>query len=300
MLFARVSAGEHRRNPAAAWPRRHRVRPHARSRLRDRRMRRRGAAQAGAGDRHRPGGTRFRDPPRRRHPQLSHRLDDPRNLLRRAGYQPWRRYAKFSSPPHRLRLPPTASQVRHRLSRAGNRQINRALHIMAVVQLRNPTKAGPTMTQSRRRQNTQRSHAVPEAPAFRHRLPPDGPRRPGEGNGPGRTRGGGYWLQRGRLQPQHRHFGEVTSRTRHSRPYASTPIRSSGCSRRLRSRPDRSRQSALCLTTARTGAHWPGENNHPLDTEGSHDRSTQHTLPPAPRSPLALITICRRSRRQTA
>ena len=28
--------------------------------------------------------------------------------------------------------------VRHRLSRAGNRQINRTLHIMAVVQLRNP------------------------------------------------------------------------------------------------------------------------------------------------------------------
>ena len=27
-----------------------------------------------------------------------------------------------------------------RLSRAGNRQINRALHIMAVVQLRNPTQ----------------------------------------------------------------------------------------------------------------------------------------------------------------
>jgi transposase len=31
-------------------------------------------------------------------------------------------------------------QVRHRLSRAGNRQINRVLHIMAVVQLRNPTQ----------------------------------------------------------------------------------------------------------------------------------------------------------------
>jgi transposase len=31
-------------------------------------------------------------------------------------------------------------QVRHRLSRAGNRQINRVLHIMAVVQLRNPTE----------------------------------------------------------------------------------------------------------------------------------------------------------------
>src|SRR5262249_59095687 len=36
--------------------------------------------------------------------------------------------------------PPSADQPRHRLWRAGNRQINRALHIMAVVQLRNPTE----------------------------------------------------------------------------------------------------------------------------------------------------------------
>src|SRR6266516_2001911 len=79
--------------------------------------------------------------------------------------------------------------------------------------------------QGGRRQDTQASHAVPEAPALRHRLPPDGPRRPRNGNGPGRTRGGGYWLQRGRLKPQHRRFGEVTSRTRHPRPYAaSRPI----------------------------------------------------------------------------
>jgi len=34
----------------------------------------------------------------------------------------------------------SAEQKRHRLSRAGNRRINRALHIMAVVQLRNPTE----------------------------------------------------------------------------------------------------------------------------------------------------------------
>jgi hypothetical protein len=34
----------------------------------------------------------------------------------------------------------SGDQVRHRLSRAGNRQINRTLHIMATVQLRNPTK----------------------------------------------------------------------------------------------------------------------------------------------------------------
>jgi len=34
----------------------------------------------------------------------------------------------------------SGNQQRHRLSRAGNRRINRALHIMAVVQLRNPTE----------------------------------------------------------------------------------------------------------------------------------------------------------------
>jgi transposase len=34
----------------------------------------------------------------------------------------------------------SGDQVRHRLSRGGNRQINRVLHIMAVVQLRNPTE----------------------------------------------------------------------------------------------------------------------------------------------------------------
>ena len=39
----------------------------------------------------------------------------------------------------------SGDHVRHRLSRAGNRQINRVLHIMATVQLRNPTE-GPTST----------------------------------------------------------------------------------------------------------------------------------------------------------
>jgi transposase len=34
----------------------------------------------------------------------------------------------------------SGEQVRHRLSRAGNRQINQVLHIMATVQLRNPTE----------------------------------------------------------------------------------------------------------------------------------------------------------------
>lgn len=34
----------------------------------------------------------------------------------------------------------SGDQTRHRLSRAGNRQINRAIHVMAVVQLRHPTE----------------------------------------------------------------------------------------------------------------------------------------------------------------
>ncbi|MCC2592468.1 transposase [Tessaracoccus sp. OS52] len=34
----------------------------------------------------------------------------------------------------------SGEHTRHRLSRAGNRQINRAIHIMAIVQLRNPSE----------------------------------------------------------------------------------------------------------------------------------------------------------------
>lgn len=36
----------------------------------------------------------------------------------------------------------SGDKVRHRLSRGGNRQINRVLHIMATVQLRHPTTEG--------------------------------------------------------------------------------------------------------------------------------------------------------------
>ena len=66
----------------------------------------------------------------------------------------------------------SGDQVRHRLSRAGNRQINRVLHIMARVQLRNPG-AGPRLLrpQEGRRQSTHGSHALRQTPALRHRLP---------------------------------------------------------------------------------------------------------------------------------
>jgi transposase len=37
---------------------------------------------------------------------------------------------------------PSGEQVRHRLSRVGNRRVNHALHIMAVTQIRNPNSEG--------------------------------------------------------------------------------------------------------------------------------------------------------------
>jgi hypothetical protein len=105
------------------------------------------------------------------------------------------------------------------------------------------------------------------------------------GNGPGRTRGGGYWLQRGRLQPQHRRFGEVTSRTRHQRPYARAskprdpfpapfppPPASAG---------PQPPSSAVCLTAARTGAHSQSGQRRPLDTEGSQNRTSVSRYRPA-------------------
>ncbi|WP_433664708.1 IS110 family transposase [Nocardia sp. CA-128927] len=64
----------------------------------------------------------------------------------------------------------SGEQQRHRLSRAGNRRINRVLHIMAVVQLRNPTQgrvyfdtrkaAGKTSMESMRSLKRRLSNAV--------------------------------------------------------------------------------------------------------------------------------------------
>jgi len=68
---------------------------------------------------------------------------------------------------------------------------------------------------------------------------------------------------------QKSHFPDPPSTT-----YASTPIHSSGCSRRppLHAGPQPP-SSAVCLTAARTGAHSQAGNNHPLDIEGSHERT---------------------------
>ena len=65
----------------------------------------------------------------------------------------------------------SGDQIRHRLSRAGNRQINRILHIMAVVQLRNPTEGRAYYDRKQsRRQDLDGSHARAQTTALRHRL----------------------------------------------------------------------------------------------------------------------------------
>ena len=89
----------------------------------------------------------------------------------------------------------SGDHVRHRLSRAGNRQINRILHIMATVQLRNPGpgRAYYDRTQGRR-QDLDGSDARLKRTAVRHRLPHHARRRhrhavSGLRTGPGGQRG---------------------------------------------------------------------------------------------------------------
>ena len=73
----------------------------------------------------------------------------------------------------------SGEQVRHRLSRSGNRRVNHALHIMAVVQIRNPNSEGARLlrAQTHRRQDKQGSTALLEAPAVRRDISPTGSRQ---------------------------------------------------------------------------------------------------------------------------
>ena len=112
----------------------------------------------------------------------------------------------------------SGQQQRHRLSHAGNRQINRVLHIMAIVQLRNPTEgrayynskiaAGKTPMEAIRCLKRRLSNVI-----YRQMLH-DQDRQPGDG--PGRALGDDTSIQRDRPDPGHRLFGQATSRTRHT------------------------------------------------------------------------------------
>jgi transposase len=85
----------------------------------------------------------------------------------------------------------SGDQNRHRLSRAGNRRINRVLHIMAVVQLRNDTEG----RRYYRRKLAQGKTTMEAMRALKRRLSDIvyrqmTRRRQTAGDGPGRTRGG--------------------------------------------------------------------------------------------------------------
>ena len=86
----------------------------------------------------------------------------------------------------------SGDHVRHRLSRAGNRQINRVLHIMATVQLRNPTEGRAYYDRKKAAGKTSmEAMRCAETPAVRHRLPtPCSTTPPGtSSDGPGRATG---------------------------------------------------------------------------------------------------------------
>ena len=77
--------------------------------------------------------------------------------------------------------------------------------------------------------------------------------------GPGGHLGAATGSSAAGLHPSAWHFGEVTSRTRHRRPYARTasPFAWSLPAAFISAGPQPP-SSALCLTAARTGAHYPG------------------------------------------
>jgi transposase len=120
----------------------------------------------------------------------------------------------------------SGDHVRHRLSRGGNRQINRVLHTMAVVQLRNPTPGrvyydrkkadGKSSMEAMRCLKRRLSDAV-------YRTLVDDlatTTNQAEVTGPGGQRGSDSDSSATGSQPQHRLFGQATPGpvTPHSRP----------------------------------------------------------------------------------
>ena len=113
----------------------------------------------------------------------------------------------------------SGDHVRHRLSRGGNRQINRALHIMATVQLRNQTDGRAYYDRKKASgKSLDGSHALPQTTAVRHRLPHHARRHRRtrdaaagqEAAGPGGQRGNDSDSSATGSQPQHRLFGQAT------------------------------------------------------------------------------------------
>ena len=113
----------------------------------------------------------------------------------------------------RLPRPGAAGDARPCVNLHGNRRLNHALHIAAIVQLRFDCEAGATTSARSPMGRHPRKPALPQTPHQRRDLPPAHRRRPDRRAGPGRAHGGDYEDQRGRPSPDGRLFDQATTRT---------------------------------------------------------------------------------------
>jgi transposase len=139
----------------------------------------------------------------------------------------------------------SGDQVRHRLSRAGNRQVNRALHIMAVVQLRTPTEgrayydrkiaAGKTPMEAMRALKRRLSDIVYHQMILDHRAAQ---------TGPGGHVGAATGSSAAGFNPSTGASEKSLPGPANHRPYPGKPIHSPGRSRHAQPAPARSRGQA--------------------------------------------------------
>lgn len=116
----------------------------------------------------------------------------------------------------------SGDHVRHRLSRAGNRQINRTLHIMATVQLRNPG-AGRDYYDRKKADGKSSMEAMR---CLKRRLSDLVYRQmldDAVGTGPGGHRGNDSDSSATGSQPQHRLFGQATPGPVNDQPKPALP-----------------------------------------------------------------------------
>jgi transposase len=108
----------------------------------------------------------------------------------------------------------SAGNPAHRVNNKGNRKLNHAIHMIAITQFRNRTSPGRRVLppQTRAIQDEERGVPGVEAQDLRRRLPPTR-RRGATRGGPGRASGDDSHSQRGRPDPDGRHFGQATART---------------------------------------------------------------------------------------
>jgi transposase len=174
----------------------------------------------------------------------------------------------------------SGDQIRHRLSRAGNRRINRVLHIMAIVQLRNDTEgrayyrrkvaAGKTNMEAlpclkRRLSDVVYRQLVADA----HQVATTGDdQTEAQAAGPRGHVGATTESSAVDLNPVVDSSEKSLPRPASNDPYArrrkrTAPFFDPFPTPSINAGPQPT-SSALCLTTARTGAHSRGGNDPPL------------------------------------